>query len=66
MTPTQAYQWMMAEFGEIETDSILHLCARNEHALEAIVVTKFHACDPRRQMFRRAVRALIEEMKGNQ
>ena len=64
MTPKQALEWMLAEFGSVHTNSILTRCSLHPDALEAIVTTKFNASDLRRQKLRQAVRVLSEEMKG--
>lgn len=64
MTPKQALEWMLSEFGEEHAQSILVRCSLHPDALEAIVTTKFNASDKRRQKLRQAVRVLSEEMKG--
>ena len=65
MTTKQAIVWMWAQFGEVEAETIIKRCAKMPDALEAVVQTQFHACDPRRQKLRQAVRVLVDEMKGN-
>lgn len=64
MTPKQALEWLISELGPDEAEAALARCIKHLDSLDAIIVTRFDASDPRRQKFRQAVRILIEEAKG--
>lgn len=60
MTPKQALEWVMNEFGGQRAELILRLLINNQNELDAIVVSNFSATNPKRQIFRAALRVLLD------
>lgn len=63
MTHDESWSWMCAHLGEEKALSTVAICEQYPDKLEAIVVVLYHASDPRRQQFRKAVRTLIQSEK---
>lgn len=59
MIPEEAWSWLQAHLGDQKALATVAMCEQYPDKLEAIVVTMYHASDPRRQQFRQAVRALV-------
>lgn len=60
MNHEEAWSWLCAHLGDRKAMATVAICEQYPDKLEAIVVTMYHASDPRRQQFRIAVRTLME------
>lgn len=63
MTHNQAWAWLISNLGEQKALATVAACEQYPDKLEAIVVVTYHASDPRRQQFRRAIRTLTQSEK---
>ena len=60
MTREESWSWLCAHLGDEKALATVAMCEQYPDKLDAIVVVLYHASDPRRQQFRRAVRTLIK------